>query len=146
MPESNEKLQERITQLEADILAISVKNVERFNALATRCNYLLDTVVELTKRTATMAATQAQVLTALTTLQSSIGTLQTAVNSALSAGTGAPDEQPVLDLVNGIQNSVTNLIASLPGNSVKPPAPPAPAATDGSGSATATAGPLPAGS
>lgn len=67
-----------------------------------------------------MAANQSQVLQALTTLNSTIDTLASQVANDLANSGGAPDEQPVLDLVNSIQSKVTNLIATLPSPSAPP--------------------------
>jgi len=82
-----------------------------------------------------MAANQSQVLQALTGLKSSVDTLKTQIQNQLQSGSGAPDEQPVLDQVTAIQDEVTGLIALMPsasapaqGNTAGQPAPAAKAA------------------
>jgi hypothetical protein len=91
-----------------------MKNVVSHEELLQYHLRVVHRLLEIERMVERMAANQSQVITALNTLKGSIDTLKTSIAAALSSGSGAPDEQPVLDQVNAIQTEVTGLIASLP--------------------------------
>lgn len=112
-----------------------MKNVVSHEELLQYHLRVVHRLLEIERMVERMAANQSQVITALNTLKGSIDTLKTSIAAAMASGSGAPDEQPVLDQVNAIQTEVTTLIASLPAVSQTP----APAATDGGSNSSAGA-------